>query len=59
MKLSFDAEDESEIRHALEVLLAAYAELCSPGQVADHLHHLARELEKAQEKLDRGNPWGE
>jgi hypothetical protein len=59
MKLSFDPEDESEVRHALEVLLAAYVEVCSPGHVADQLQHLVKELREAQEKLDRGNPWGE
>lgn len=59
MKLSFDPEDESAIRHALEALLAAYVELCSPGHVADQLQDLVKDLQKAQEKLDGGNAWGE
>jgi len=44
---------------ALEVLIGAYVELCSPGHVAEQLQHIVKELQKAQEKLDRGNPWGE
>ena len=59
MKLTYDPEDESEIQRALEVLIGAYVELCSPGHVAEQLHHIVKELREQQEKLDRGNPWGE
>lgn len=59
MKLTFDPEDESEIQRVLEVLIGAYVELCSPGHVAEQLQHLVKELQEQQEKLDRGNPWGE
>lgn len=59
MKLTCDPEDESEIQRALEVLIGAYVELCSPGHVAEQLQHLVKELREQQEKLDRGNPWGE
>lgn len=59
MKLTYDPEDESEIQRALEVLIGAYVELCSPGHVAEQLQHLVKELQEQQEKLDRGNPWGE
>jgi|GEM_PF-1325195 len=59
MKLTYDPEDESQIMRALEVLIAAYVELCSPGHVAEQLQHMVKELQEAQEKLERGNPWGE
>lgn len=59
MKLTYDPEDESGIRCALHVLIEAYVELCSPGQVAEHLQHIVKELQEKQEKMDGGNPWGE
>ena len=58
-RLTYDPEDESGIMRALEVLIGAYVELCSPGHVAEQLQHIVKELQKAQEKLDQGNPWGE
>ena len=58
-KVTYDPEDESGIMRALEVLVGAYVELSSPGHVAEQLQHIVKELQKAQEQLDRGNPWGE
>jgi len=59
MRLSYDPKDESSLMHALDLLIEAFAELCSPDYVAEHLRRLARELEDTQEKLDHSNPWGE
>lgn len=59
MRLSYDPKDESSLMNALDLLIEAFAELRSPDYVAQHLKRLARELEDTQEKLDRGNPWGE
>jgi hypothetical protein len=59
MRLSYDPHDECSLMNALDLLIEALAKLSSPGDAAEQLKRLARELEEAQEKLEGGNPWGE